>query len=100
MHYIANWYERKRKREILKEGKLQDYIEELIQKYPPQYIASIASDLQDDKDFYRALGELNIATDMEFDEDFDNPDNADSEEDDVDAETRNYKPVNRFSEDN
>ncbi len=36
LHYIANWYDIKRKREILKEGMLQEYIEELISKYPPK----------------------------------------------------------------
>jgi len=100
LHYIANWHEIKRKREILKEGKLQEYIEELINKYPPTYIQAITSDLQDDKDFYRALSELNIATDMEFEDDFDNPDSSEGDSDDIEAETRSYTPVTRFEEDN
>ena len=99
LHYISNWYEIKRKREILKEGKLQEYIEELISKYPPAYIESIVSDLHDEKEFYKVLGELNIATEVDFEEDFDGSDNPDDDGDDVEVETRAYAPVSRFEED-
>ena len=102
LHYIANWYDIKRKREILKEGKLQEYIEELISKYPPKYIESILGDLTDDKDFYKALNDLNITTEFEeFDEDFDTGDNPDEADDDIEMETRTFAPTKpRFEEDN
>ncbi|MBD65620.1 MAG: hypothetical protein CME62_10470 [Halobacteriovoraceae bacterium] len=100
LHYISNWHEIKRKREILKEGRLQEYIEELIAKYPPKFIEAIVSDLQDEKEFYKALSELNIASELEFEDDYDNPDSVDDDDnDDVDQETRSYVPTNRFNED-
>ena len=89
LHYIANWQDVKRKREILKEGRLQEYIEELIAKYPPKYIESILGDLQDDKDFFKALNELNIATEFEYAEESEGVD-GDDDGDDIEAETREF----------
>ena len=98
MHYIANWADIKRKREILAEGKLQEYIEELISKYPPKYIEAIVDDLTDEKDFYKVLNELNIVSDVDYEDiDFDNPD--DEDDDDVEVETRAYTPTQRFEDD-
>ena len=89
---VANWYDIKKKREILKEGRLQDYIEELISKYPPALIESIVQDLADEKDFYRALHELNISSDFELDEEnFESSDDDDDDDsDDIAVETRNF----------
>ena len=99
LHYIANWYDIKRKREILKEGRLQEYIEELISKYPPKYIESILGDLQDDKDFFKALNELNIVTEFDFEEDPDSGE-SDEEDDDIEVETRSFAPTkSRFDDD-
>ena len=99
LHYIANWYDIKRKRDILKEGRLQEFIEELISKYPSTYIEAIVDDLQDEKEFFKALSELNIATDGDFDdEDFDSTDEDD--DDDIGVEARNFIPQNRFDDDN
>lgn len=97
LHYIANWYDIKRKRDILKEGMLQEYIEELISKYPPKLIESILTDLHDDKDFFKALNDLNITSEFDFEEeDFD----SDSDDDeDITIETRSIG-ANRFDEDN
>lgn len=96
LHYIANWYDIKRKRDILKEGMLQEYIEELISKYPPKLIESILTDLHDDKDFFKALSELNITSEFDFEEeDFD----SDSDDEDITIETRSIGS-NRFDEDN
>ena len=53
----------------MKEGKLQEYIEELISKYPPKYIEALLSDLSDDKEFYKVLNELNITSEFDFEED-------------------------------
>lgn len=62
-HYIKNWKEIKRKQSILEEGKLHDYIEELVQKYPLKYLEGIINDLTDEKAFFGVLKELNIESD-------------------------------------
>lgn len=99
LHYIANFQEIKKKREILKEGRLQEFIEELISKYPAQYIEALVSDLDDEKDFIKALHSLNIATGFESEDvDFDSAAN-DDEDDDIESETRSYTPQSRFNED-
>ncbi len=96
LHYVSNWYEIKRKREILKEGRLQEYIEELVSKYPPKYIQSIASDLGDEKEFYKALSDLNIMS--EFDTEGEDFDSGDNEDDDISVETRAYRPQNKLGD--
>lgn len=99
LHYFANWYDIKKKREILKEGKLQEYIEELISKYPPTLIESIVQDLADEKDFYRALHELNITSDFDLDDEtFEGADDEDDDTDDIAVETRNFAS-HRFEDD-
>ena len=99
MHYLANWADIKSKREILSTGRLQEYIEELIAKYPPKYIESIVDDLADEKEFYRVLSELNIVSEFEFEEaDFDSPD--DDEDDDIEIETRTFASHTRYEDDN
>ncbi len=60
LHYIKNWVSIKRKETILKEGKLQFLIEELINKYPIKHIESIMNDLSSDKQFYEILKDLHI----------------------------------------
>jgi len=97
LHYISNFQEIKKKREILREGKLQEYIEELIAKYPAKYIEALASDLEDEKDFYKALNSLNIATEFDdTDVDFDSAN--DDEDDDIETETRTYNQPNRYND--
>lgn len=88
LHYLRNWKTIQKKRDILKEGKLQEYIEELISKYPPKYIEALLSDLSDDKEFYRVLNELNITSEFEFEEDeFENAVDDDDTDDDIGIET-------------
>jgi hypothetical protein len=88
LHYLRNWKVIQKKKEILQEGKLQEYIEELISKYPPKYIEALLSDLSDDKEFYRVLNELNITSDFDFEEDeFENAVDDDSDDDDLGIET-------------
>lgn len=88
LHYLRNWKTVQKKRDILKEGKLQEYIEELISKYPPKYIEALLSDLSDDKEFYRVLNELNITSEFEFEEDeFENAVDDDDTDDDIGIET-------------
>ena len=87
LHYIKNWKHIQRKQDILKEGKLQEFIEELISKYPPKYIEAIIKDLADDRDFYRVLNELNITSEFEFEEDdFESANDDDDAGDDIGIE--------------
>jgi hypothetical protein len=60
MHYIKNWKKIKRKEVILKEGKLNQYIEELVAKYPDKYIEAIRQDLASDKDFAKVIYDLDL----------------------------------------
>ena len=41
LHYISNWKTIKKNEAILKEGKLQDFIEDLVKKYPVKEIEGI-----------------------------------------------------------
>lgn len=60
LHYIKNWKKIKRKELILKEKKLDSYIEELVSKYPEKYIDAIRQDLASEKDFAKVISELEI----------------------------------------
>jgi hypothetical protein len=60
LHYIKNWKKIKRKEIILKEGKLNQYIEELVVKYPDKYIEAIRQDLASDKDFAKVISDLDL----------------------------------------
>lgn len=60
MHYIKNWKKVKRKEMILKERKLNHYIEELVSKYPDKYIEAIRQDLASEKDFAKVIADLEI----------------------------------------
>lgn len=60
MHYIKNWKKIKRKESILKEKKLNHYIEELVSKYPDKYIEAIRQDLASEKDFAKVISDLEI----------------------------------------
>jgi hypothetical protein len=60
MHYIKNWKKIKRKELILREGKLNQYIEELVAKYPDKYIEAIRQDLASDKDFSKVIHDLDL----------------------------------------
>ena len=50
----------KRKELILKEKKLNSYIEELVAKYPDKYIDAIRQDLANDKDFAKVIYDLDL----------------------------------------
>lgn len=73
LHYIKNWKRIKRREAILKEGKLNRYIEELVAKYPDKYIEAIRQDLAADKDFSK------VVTELELEEALDNYDAEDAE---------------------
>lgn len=70
LHYIKNWKKIKRKEVILRERKLNQYIEELVVKYPDKYIEAIRQDLASDKDFAKVIYDLDLdETVDEFDVD-------------------------------
>jgi len=70
LHYIKNWKKIKRKELILKEGKLNQYIEELVAKYPDKYIDAIRQDLAVEKDFAKVIFDLDLDEGVdEFDPD-------------------------------
>jgi hypothetical protein len=60
LHYIKNWKKIKRKELILKEGKLNQYIEELVAKYPDKYIDAIRQDLAVEKEFAKVIYDLDL----------------------------------------
>jgi len=60
LHYIKNWKKIKRKEVILREKKLNQYIEELVSKYPDKYIEAIRADLADEKSFSKVIYDLEL----------------------------------------
>ncbi len=60
LHYIKNWKKIKRRELVLKEGKLNKYIEELVSKYPEKYIDAIRHDLSTDKEFSKVVRDLEL----------------------------------------
>lgn len=60
LHYIKNWTKIKRKEVILREKKLNQYIEELVAKYPDKYLEAIRQDLASDKDFAKVIHDLDL----------------------------------------
>lgn len=60
LHYIKNWKKIQRKAIILREKKLNQYIEELVAKYPDKYIEAIRQDLADDKAFAKVIYDLDL----------------------------------------
>jgi hypothetical protein len=77
LHYIKNWKKIKRKELILREKKLNQYIEELVAKYPDKYIEAIRQDLANDKDFAKVIYDLDLDEAVD-DFDVDGGDSVDS----------------------
>lgn len=74
LHYIKNWKKIKRKELILKEKKLNQYIEELVSKYPDKYIEAIKNDLASDKEFGKVIHDLDLDESIDdFDAEGDSP---------------------------
>ena len=72
LDYIKNWKKIKRKEMILKEGKLNQYIEELVSKYPDKYIEVIRQDLSTELSFNKVIHDLELdesIDDLEYDGD-------------------------------
>ena len=85
LHYIKNWRKIKRKELILREKKLNQYIEELVSKYPDKYIEAIKQDLADETAFSKVI------YDLELDEGVDDiPTEDDSDEQVIDSIKREF----------
>jgi hypothetical protein len=72
LDYIKNWKKIKRKEMILKEGKLNQYIEELVSKYPDKYIEVIRQDLSTEVNFNKVIHDLELdesIDDLDYDGD-------------------------------
>ena len=72
LDYIKNWKKIKRKEMILKEGKLNQYIEELVGKYPDKYIDVIRQDLSTEVNFNKVIHDLELdesIDDLDYDSD-------------------------------
>lgn len=86
LHYIKNWKKIKRKESILREKKLNQYIEELVLKYPDKYIEAIRQDLASDKDFAKVIYDLDLDESVD---DFD-AENAESMDSLIDTIKRDF----------
>ncbi len=90
-HYIKNWKDVKKKELILSEGRLAKMIEELVRKYPMKYVETIIQDLADDKAFSHVLKDLDIETDAEDLDTFEDDELLDDDQD-IAFETKVVKP--------
>lgn len=67
LHYIKNWRKIKRKEAILATGQLNNYVEELVSKYPDKYLDVIRQDLGSEKDWSKVVVDLELdSTDDDF----------------------------------
>ncbi len=60
MHYIKNWRRIKRKEAILASGQLNNYVEELVNKYPDKYLDVIRQDLATEKEWGKVVVDLEL----------------------------------------
>lgn len=60
LHYIKNWKKIKRKEAILASGQLNNYVEELVSKYPDRYLDVIRQDLASEKDWSKVVVDLEL----------------------------------------
>lgn len=60
LHYIKNWKRIKRKEAILASGQLNNYVEELVHKYPDKYLEVIRQDLASEKDWSKVVVDLEL----------------------------------------
>ncbi len=60
LHYIKNWKRIKRKEGILASGQLNNYVEELVNKYPDKYLDVIRQDLASEKDWNKVVVDLEL----------------------------------------
>ena len=84
-HYIALWSDIKKKQKVLEEGKLQELIMILVDKYPLKFIENIISDLVDDKSFYQMLKDMDIDANEES---YSDAEEGDDDDQDIAYETK------------
>jgi hypothetical protein len=60
LHYIKNWRRIKRKESILASGQLNNYVEELVNKYPDKYLDVIRQDLATEKEWGKVVTDLEL----------------------------------------
>jgi hypothetical protein len=60
LHYIKNWRKIKRKEAILASGQLNNYVEELVNKYPDKYLDVIRQDLASEKEWAKVVVDLEL----------------------------------------
>lgn len=83
MHYIKNWRRIKRKEAILASGQLNNYVEELVNKYPDKYLDVIRQDLATEKEWGKVVVDLELeATDEDG-----------GSEEDIDAVAEGVRPA-------
>jgi hypothetical protein len=74
-HYLLFWKKIQVRKEILQDGKLEKYVEDLTSRYPDKFLEMLKKDLRTTKDFLAAIAELEIdesAGENEFEEDAQN----------------------------
>lgn len=60
LHYIKNWHDIKRKEEIVREGKLREFLEDLAQNFPHELIKAVRRDLSSEEAFEAAVRDLDL----------------------------------------
>jgi hypothetical protein len=60
LDYVKNWKRIKRKEMILREGKLDQYIEELVSKYPEKHMDMLRQDLNSEGSFAKVIRDLEL----------------------------------------
>jgi hypothetical protein len=65
LHYIKNWRKIKRKEAILASGQLNNYVEELVNKYPDKYLDVIRQDLVSEKEWAKVVVDLELESSEE-----------------------------------
>lgn len=83
LHYIKNWRRIKRKESILASGQLNNYVEELVSKYPDKYLDVIRQDLASEKEWSKAVVDLEL----------EGSDEDGAQEEDIDAAAEGVRPA-------
>lgn len=71
-HYLLLWKRIQIRKDILLDGKLEKYVDDLTSRYPDKFLEVLRKDLRTTKDFMAAIAELEIdesAGEGEFEED-------------------------------
>jgi hypothetical protein len=59
-HYLLLWKKIQIRKNILLDGKLEKYVEDLMARYPDKFLEVIRKDLKTEKDFLSVIQELEI----------------------------------------